>query len=200
MSSLLDIGIDINSIMEICIPKNSQLPFEFECEIVMRETNELSLYEGNRFYVKDNHKLGQYTIPFKTFIFKLKMNTDFKLKVFMNDDKLDEIQCKNNNELRENNETNETNNDNELRELKQAKDDFRDYIISSTSSIDEIPLEKDIKDFILDRLNWAKDVLDIEDVTCEEYRLALQEIENIVNPLLKPYLNKPIYENQLINV
>lgn len=197
MKTNLDIGIGIDSIMEICIPKESELPYEFECEIKMIETNVLSLYEGNYFYVKDNKNIGNYNITNKSsFVFKLKMSTEYKLKIYVNDDLLDEIYCfqsfqdvKNENET----ENEKMKNENQLRDLKKAKDEYREFIFSSLSSIDELTLDTEIKEFLFERLNWAKDVLDIEDVTCEEYCLALKEIESIVNPILKPYLNKPIF-------
>jgi hypothetical protein len=192
MKTNADIGIGINSIMEICIPKYSELPYDFECEIKMSDTYMLSLYEGNRFYVKDNVNIGNYNIYKKeSFIFKLKMSTDYILKVYVNDDLLDEIQYFQTiydieNEIKQN--------ETDLRDLKNAKDEYRDFIVSTLSSIEELILEKEIKEFMLDRLKWAKDVLEVEDVTCQEYRLALQEIESIVNPILKPFLNKPMID------
>ncbi len=193
MNTNLDIGIGIDSIMEVLIPRNSILPFTFECELVMRDITLLSLYEGNRFYVKDNTNIGNYNIYFKnSFMFKLKMEKDFSLKVYINDDKLDEIQCF---QTILSIEEEIQKNENELRELKQTKDEYREFIFSSLSSIDELTLENSVKEFLFKRLNWAKDVLDIEDVTSQEYRLALQEIESIVNPILKPFLNKPMIDD-----
>jgi hypothetical protein len=186
----LDIGINIDSIMEICIPHDSKLPFEFECELTMRETDMLSLYEGNRFYVKDNTNIGNYKIPIKSsFIFKLIMKEDFTLKVYVNDKKMDEIQCF---QTIRHIEEEIQKNENDLRLLKDARNEYREFIMSTLSSIDELDIDTEKKIFLLDRLKWAKEVLEIEDVSAEEYKLALQEIESIVNPILQPYLNKPI--------
>jgi len=190
MLSNLDIGIGIDDIMEVCIPHNSKLPFEFECELTMKEVDTLSLYEGNRFYVKDNTNIANYTIHMKcSFIFKLIMKEDYTLKVYINDKKMDEIQCF---QTIRNIEEEIQKNENNLRLLKDARNEYREFILSTLSSIDEINLDTEKKIFLLDRLKWAKEVLEIEDVSAEEYKLALQEIESIVNPILQPYLNKPI--------
>ncbi len=192
MRTNLDIGIGIDSIMEVCIPKHSELPFEFECEITMRDISLLSLYEGNRFYIKDNVNIGNYNIhQKKSFIFKLKMSIEYILKVYINDNLLDEIQCYQTVRTIEN-ENEITKQENNLRELKEAKNEYREFIVCTLSSIDELKLEKEQKSFLIEKLKWAKDVLDIEDVTAEEYNLALKEIESIVNPILKDFLNKPM--------
>ncbi len=190
MMSNLDIGIDIDSIMEVCIPHDTKLPFEFECEITMREIDTLSLYEGNRFYVKDNTNIGNYKININScFIFKLIMKEDYTLKVYINDKKIDEIQCfQTIRHIEEEIQKNENN----LRLLKDARNEYREFIVSTVSSIDELNLDTEKKIFLLDRLKWAKQVLEIEDVSAEEYKLALQEIESIVNPILQPFLNKTI--------
>jgi hypothetical protein len=190
MLSNLDIGIDIDSIMEVCIPHNSKLPFEFECELKTRKINTLSLYEGNRFYVKDNTNIGNYIININScFIFKLIMKEDYTLNVYIDDKKMDEIQCfQTIRYIEEEIQKNENN----LRLLKDAKNEYREFIVSTLSSIDELKLDTEKKIFLLHRLKWAKQVLEVEDVSAEEYKLALQEIESIVNPILQPYLNKPM--------
>lgn len=191
--TLLDIGIDVNSIMEVLIPRESKLPFEFECEIVINDISYISLYEGNRFYVKDNIKIGTYELPLKgSNLFKLKIDEINRLKVYIDDEQVDTICCfKNINDARSNEEFLEK--ETELRELKNAKYEFSEYINCSISSIEELNMNKDQKIYLIDKLNWAKEILDIDDVSTYEYKMALIEIENIVNPILKSFFNKPIF-------
>jgi hypothetical protein len=204
--SILDIGIGINNEMEVLIPKKSILPFEFECNLVMNETTMLSIYEGNRYYTKDNHNIGNYSIYNKgPILFKLVLQKkqDFLLKVYINDELKETIKCFNSlialNELENKNEIEkelkqELEKETELRKLKIAKNEYREYIDTSISSIYELNLEElnSDKQFLLDKLNWAKQVLDVMDVSSDEYILALREIETIVNPILNNFTNKPI--------
>lgn len=198
--TLCDIGIGINSMMEVMIPKYTILPHEFDCHLVMNDMSLISLYEGNRFYVKDNTNIGNYNIYSKgNILFQLKIDMNYVLSVYIDEKKMDTIQCFQWMEfidsVKDENEKNELMNiivaEEELRKLIQAKNEYMEYIESSLSSLNELTMETSTKDFLIDRLNWAKQVLDVEDVTYNEYILALGEIESIVNPILMQFLNKP---------
>jgi hypothetical protein len=195
MLTYLDIGIEVDSILEVFIPKNSELPYEFECELVMNNNNKISLYEGNRFYVKDNNNIGNYNVDSNGIIlFSLKMDKNYILNVFINENKVDTIQCFQTIQHIENEIENieqENEHENELKKLKESKKEYSTFIESSLSSIDELIMENTTREYLIERLNWAKQVLDIEDVSLMEYNLALNEIEGIVNPILNKFLNKP---------
>lgn len=191
--TLLDIGLDVNSVMEVLIPRESKIPFEFECEFSIKNSSYISLYEGNRFYVKDNHMIGTYEIPLKgNHLFQLKIDEINRLKVYIDEEQVDTIYCFKTQQIIDIDE-NIKKQENEMRLFEKSKKEYSDYIQSSLSSIDELDiLDNQTKKYLIDKLNWAKDVLNVDDVTTEEYRLALREIEGIINPILKKYMDKPM--------
>ena len=144
----LDIGIDINSIMEVLIPRESVIPLDFECEISVKDTP-ISLYEGNRFYVKDNNFIGNYeNILNGRHLFKLVMKVENELNVYIDEINIDNIKCfekitEYNDEL--------INNDIQLRQLKLTKDDYQEYIHSSLSSIEELVMNHEQKKYLTDK-------------------------------------------------
>jgi hypothetical protein len=147
----------------------------------------ISIYEGTSPYLKKCVCLGTYffdNIKEGTFIFTLKVDTDFKMMILVDDVLLDTVQC---------NKTPDlyilTAVEVERKELIKAKNEYRDYIKSTLFFISEpfvqAQLSKKNIDFLNKKLLWARQVLDCPDVSGKEYQEVLCEIESIINPILK---------------
>lgn len=187
---LSDIGIGIDEDMEVLIEKGTLLPHEFTCKMSLH-IDSISIYEGCSPFLKNNTCLGTYlfdNIKEGTFVFTLKVDTDYKMKILVDDVLLDTVQC---------NQTVEYTLSQEEVERKtwlNNRNEYRDYIKSSLFFITETFVQeqlskKDIS-FLNEKLLWARQVLDCPDVSAQEYKDSLTEIEGIVNPVLKKLKNK----------
>ena len=187
---LSDIGVGIEEDMEVLIEKGTLLPHEFTCKMSLH-IDSISIYEGCSPFLKNNNLLGTYlfnNIKEGTFVFTLKVATDYKMKILVDDVLLDTVQC---------NQTVEYTLSQEEVERKawlNNRNEYRDYIKSSLFFITETFVQeqlskKDIS-FLNKKLLWARQVLDCPDVSAQEYKDSLLEIESIINPILKNLKNK----------
>ena len=187
---LSDIGIGIEEDMEVLIEKGTLLPHEFTCKMSLH-IDSISIYEGCSPFLKNNTCLGTYlfnNIKEGTFVFTLKVDAEYKMKILVDDVLLDTVQC---------NQTVEYNLSREEVERKEwikNRNEYRDYIKSSLFFITETFVQeqlskKDIS-FLNKKLLWARQVLDCPDVSAQEYKDSLLEIESIINPILKNLKNK----------
>jgi hypothetical protein len=181
-----DIGIGIEEDMEVLIKKGTVLPHEFTCKMALH-IDYISIYEGTSPYLNKCVCLGTYlfdNIKEGTFIFTLKVDTDFKMKILVDDVLLDTVQCNKSPDLYI-----LTPVEVERKELIKARNEYRDYIKSTLFFISEPfvqgQLSKKNIDFLNKKLLWARQVLDCPDVSGKEYQEVLCEIESIINPVLK---------------
>jgi hypothetical protein len=83
----------------------------------------------------------------------------------------------------------------ERKEWIKSRNDYRDYIKSTLFFISEPfvqgQLTKKKIDFLNKKLLWARQVLDCPDVSTQEYKEVLCEIESIINPILKELKSLP---------
>jgi hypothetical protein len=83
----------------------------------------------------------------------------------------------------------------ERKEWIRNRNEYRDYIKSTLFFISEPfvqdQLSKKKIDFLNKKLLWARQILDCEDVSAQEYKDGLCEIESIVNPILKKLKSIP---------
>ena len=186
-----DIGVGIEQDMEVLIEKGTELPHEFTCKMALH-IDSISIYEGSSPFLKNNTCLGTYlfqNIKEGTFIFTLKVDADFKMKILVDDVLLDTVQCNKNPSLYTLSEE-----EVERKEWIRSKNEYRDYIKSTLFFISEpFVQEQLIKkkiDFLNKKLLWARQILDCEDVSAQEYKDGLCEIEGIVNPILKELKSK----------
>jgi hypothetical protein len=187
---LSDIGIGIDNDMEVLIEKGVVLPHEFTCKMSLH-IDSISIYEGCSPFLKNNTCLGTYlfnNIKEGTFVFTLKVDTDYKMKILVDDVLLDTVQC---------NQTVEYTLSQEEVERKawlNNRNEYRDYIKSSLFFISETFVQdqlskKDIS-FLNKKLLWARKILDCPDVSAQEFKDSLTEIESIVTPFFKKLKNK----------
>lgn len=188
---LSDIGIGIDDDMDVLIEKGTALPHEFTCKMSLH-IDSISIYEGCSPFLKNNVMLGTYlfnNIKEGTFVFTLKVDEEYTMKILVDDILLDTVQC--NKDVTEYILSEE---EVERKEWIKNRNEYRDYIKSTLFFITETFVQEQIskKDisFLNKKLLWARQVLDCPDVSAQEYKDSLTEIESIVNPVLKKLKNK----------
>ena len=187
---LSDIGIG-NEDMEVLIEKGTELPHEATCKMSLH-IDSISIYEGMSPFLKNNTLLGTYlfnNIKEGTFVFTLKVDSDYKMKILVDDVLLDTVQCTNT--LVEYTLSQE---EVERKEWIKNRNEYRDYIKSTLFFITETFVQEQLSkkeiSFLNTKLLWARQVLDCPDVSAQEYMDSLAEIEGIINPILKKLKNK----------
>lgn len=185
MSTVYDIGIGIEEDMEVLIEKGTVLPHEFTCKMALH-IDSISIYEGSSPFLKNNICLGTYlfnNIKEGTFIFTLKIDINYKMKILVDDILLDTVTIQSipyfyNLSVEEV----------ERKEWIKGRNEYRDYIKSTLFFISEPFVQEQLTkkkiDFLNKKLLWARQILDCPDVSAQEYREGLCEIESIVNPIL----------------
>lgn len=188
---LQDIGIDQDGILEILVERGTPLPHEFTCQIQLNGYSELSIYEGNKVDNKNNKKLGSYSLENMkdgTFVFSLHISDQYSMKILIEDHLVDTVNCT------------QLSDDSPIEEKRlwlNAQKEFVDYIQSTTLFLED-SMTRHIPEWkwAMDKLNWARQIVDYE-VSTEEYKTALQEIEHLVNPVLQK-LNQKIERSPLL--
>ncbi len=176
-----DIGLDQDGYLEILVERGTPLPHEMSCQIQLNGNTTLSLYEGNRVDTHMNRLLGTYTLDNATekdgvFVFSLHIS-DYKMKVLIDDHLVDTVDCS---QVEDDQIVEDT------RLWLNAKKEFTDYIHSSLLFLQDPMTQEFVSDWkvAIEKLEWAKQIVDYP-VTTEEYVLALQEIEHLINPMLE---------------
>ena len=169
-----DIGIDLEGYMHILFNSGIQLPAETSI-LVQPTCNEVELgfYQGQRVYVKDNTFLGG-----RTLIHDTKMGR-FEIKCVLNDSTL-KIHI---GELIEEYKYCNDNIDiviipeeDIIRETEQARQIYKEYIRETINTLEEI--KDKISPKLIERVRWASGILNVENVTKNEYEQAQIEVES----------------------
>jgi len=186
-----DIGIDQDGYMDVWIERNTELPHEFTCRIKPNCLNQLTLYEGNHVHSCENRTIGPYlldNVKEGIFTLTLKVSDDYKMTILIEDWILDKVDCSTT-------EQPVPIEENQKRSWLNARNEFRDYIESTLLFIDDTFTKKQLPEWewVLEELEWAKQILNYE-VTTEEYKGALEEIEQKLNPLLQKTYHKKAFE------
>ncbi len=174
-----DIGVDQDGFMEVLVERGTPLPHEFTCRIQLKEIQELTLYEGNHIETPLNHALGTYTVEHKgVFVCSLHINEQRQLKILIDDRTVGTVMCSHEPD------------DVPIEETRlwwNARKEFLDYLDSTTLFLED-SMTRPIPDrqWILDQLAWARQIVEFE-VSAEEYKGALREIEELVNPRLQTW-------------
>jgi hypothetical protein len=184
-----DIGVDQNGDMDILVPRDTELPHEFTCRVKMNDINLLSLYEGNYVETTMNHMLGLYTLENSRdgyFTLGLRIDASYEMTITIDDRLLDTVKCSQ--------EPNPVPLE-ERRIWLNARNEFRDFIQSTILFVKDPLTKKNLPEWqwVLEKLEWANQIMEYE-VSAEEYTMALQEIEGIVNPHLQKTYHKKAFE------
>ena len=174
-----DIGIDLGGIMYILFKKGNEIPAETTMIVVPTSNEEtLAFYQGQHVYVKDNRFLGSrvLTHPTKMGRFNLKcVLLEGVLHVFI-DELIGEYSYINQEIGHDNVE------ENLLRDTIIARNNYAEYIRDSLVTLESI--RDKVGPELIEKVRWASGILNVEDVTKEEFELSQNEVEGWINPVL----------------
>ena len=177
-----DIGIDIDGMMHVLFHTDTVLPIKDQFIIELKSFGPtIRFYQGQSVFVENNKNIGQLELlNNKIGMFEMDCeivsnDTNTHLNIIIN----------------ENIETfsfiNEvigtTNEEEELiRKLETCKYNYINYINQTINTLEQIKDKINIK--ILNKVKRALHIIYIDDITIQEYELAQQEIEELVNPII----------------
>ena len=72
--------------------------------------------------------------------------------------------------------------ENNIRETLIARNNFSEYIRESLLTLERI--RDKVGPELIDKVRWASGILNVEDVTKEEFELSQNEVEGWINPIL----------------
>ena len=174
---LRNIGLDCDGDLEILIPRGTEVPHEFNCHIHKNGEEYLSLYEGN--YVRNEHNvlMGRFPLKGERVLCTLRVDLNREIKICLDEKIVGTYHC--NSEVG-------TIPVEPRRFWLDARNEFRDYIQSTALFVSDPMVQEKIPEWkwVIQKLEWAKEIMEYE-VTTEEYKLALQQIEHMVNPFLE---------------
>jgi hypothetical protein len=177
-----DIGIDLGGIMYILFKKGNEIPAETTMIVVPTSNEEtLAFYQGQHVYVKDNRFLGSrvLTHPTKMGRFNLKcVLLEGVLHVFI-DELIGEYSYINQEIGHDNVE------ENLLRDTIIARNNYAEYIRDSLVTLESI--RDKVGPELIEKVRWASGILNVEDVTKEEFELSQNEVEGWINPVLSKF-------------
>lgn len=179
---LRDIGIDMEGDLEILVPRETPLPHEFSCSIQTDQKTEILLYEGNYVCNEKNVLVGRYPLNSLRFTFTLNIHEDRRVTVRIDDKRVDAFllnsePCPVPIEPR--------------RVWLNARNDFCEYLKSTKRFVEDPMVKTHLPEWkwVLEKIEWAEQILEYE-VTADEFRFALDEIELQIQPLLEKTRHK----------
>jgi molecular chaperone DnaK (HSP70) len=192
----LDIGIDLGGSMQPLLLKGED-EYEYELKLApMNEQKEIEVcfYEGQRALVKDNILLGKILLTHDEkmgpFVIDLKVS-DGKMTASIENMVVETFTLSNEATaffiLKESDKFLEE--DKLIREREKERQELKEYIYSTLSTLKEIDQTKIDKTRILDIIYKAEDV-SYMDITLEEIHAVQQELEGNVNLFMNKIKNK----------
>ena len=173
-----DIGIEVDGIMTILFNKGSQLPCKEQFIIELRVSEPtIQFYQGQSVFVSNNQMIGQIKLLInKRGMFEMDCEiTENTLKIIINESI--ETFSFINEVIGTTNEEEE-----QIRSLELSKYNYINYINQTISTLEQI--KDKINTQLLYKVKRAMNIIYVEDVTIEEYKLAQKEIEELVNPII----------------
>jgi hypothetical protein len=175
-----DIGLGDGENMRPVLDRRSELPTEATVDMKLMGT--LDIYEGSRPFVRDNTLLKSYHIQRKDFFeLTLRAYEPNKLDVLIDGFIMDTLHFSLNPLVEE-----ETPRELEYREWYNAKKEYQSYLDTTSQFVSEQNLQLTEKDReeVLKKIEEAYKILSCSDVTTEEYKMCLSQIERQLNPYL----------------
>jgi len=180
MALYRDIGLGDGENMRPILSRRSELPAE--ATVDMRLNGTLDIYEGSRPFVRDNTLLKSYHLHRNDFFeLTLRAYAPNKIDVLIDGFVIDTLYFSLNPMVEE-----ETPQELEYREWYQAKKEYQSYLDTTQQFVSEpnLQLIEADRQTVLSKLDEAYKVLGCSDVTTDEYKLCLSEIEGALNPYL----------------
>jgi len=172
-----DIGINISGVMSVICHSHTLLPYETEIILTPASSEvELSLYQGPHAYVDENKLIGSSQLINLSGTFTIKFIIDETIKVY-----IDTFLC----EFIYDNEDLGTSDERDIhnKEKENARQEFAFYMNETISTL-EIIKDK-ISPTVMERMIRSRGIVDVMDVTKQEFKLAQQEIEDWINPIMR---------------
>ena len=177
-----DIGIDIDGMMYVLFHTDTILPIKEQFIIELKAFGPtIRFYQGQSVFVENNKNIGQLELlNNKMGMFEMDCeivsnDTNTHLNIIINEN-IESFSFIN--------EVIGTTNEEEelIRKLETCKYNYINYINQTINTLEQIKDKINIK--ILNKVKRALQIIYIDDITIQEYELAQQEIEELVNPII----------------
>jgi hypothetical protein len=171
-----DIGMNISGVMHIICKRHTPLPCETEITVTPASNEvELALYQGPHTYTNENKFIGSSQLINLSGTFTIKFIIDDTIKVYIDTFLCEFIYDKEDLGIPD---TKDIIN----REKENARQEFAFYMNESIATLELI--KDKIPPKVMERMIRSKGIVDIEDVTKEEFEMAQREIESWLNPIM----------------
>ena len=176
-----DIGVNLYGVMHVICKKHTNLPYESELTVTpASEEVELALYQGPHAYVDENKFIGSSQLINVNGAFTITFIIHETIKVYV-----DGFLCEfiyDHSDLGDPDQRDLYNREKEL-----ARQEFAYFMNENIATLETI--KEKIAPIVMERMIRSKGIIEIEDVSKEEFVQAQLEIEEWLNPILKKMSN-----------
>ena len=198
---MIPLGMEINELFIKCIDENETNNIELKPLLNNIKEYKIDIYQGLFYECCKNIKVKTITIPYnEVWRFEF-LKKDNGVTIFMNNKYIDKIKlitkeedCKHRYSYIQNKLT-----DQKWYLLYQSKQSYIEYIHNSKSLLYDDSIKQKIDKInpnyptyhkIIEKLEKAELVCQLDDVTKNEYDCAKKEMENIIDPIMNMIINK----------